>query len=78
MLELVDRLESEVRSRFAVDTVRFRIRRSGAELEIDPDFLAATTPGMLAELESEARRISGRPVSVVPYARGSAFLREGA
>lgn len=78
LLALVDRLESEVRSRFAVDTVRFRIRREGAELEIDPGFLSAATGEVVAALAAEARRISGRPVAVVPYARGSAFLREGA
>ncbi len=78
LLALVDRLESEVRSRFAVRTVRFRIRREGAELEIDPGFLSAATGEVVAALEAEARRISGRPVAVVPYARGSAFLREEA
>ena len=75
MLALVDRVETHVRARFDIATVRCRIRPSGPELHIDPVFLEAASADTLENLRLETAKAAGRAIDIGPYVRGGAFLR---
>jgi len=72
----IDRVETRIRARYPVQTVRCRIRAAGPEIEIDAAFLDASAPDTLDALRAEAATLAGRPVTLAPYAMGSAFLRD--
>jgi uncharacterized protein len=75
-LIMIDRVETSLRARYDAATIRCRMRASGPQIEIDAAFLDAATPATLDALRAEAATIAGRPVTLSPYAMGSAFLRE--
>jgi uncharacterized protein len=75
-LVTIDRVETRIRARYPVATVRCRIRASGPELELDAAFLDAAPAATLDALRAEASGLAGRPVKLAPYAMGSAFLRD--
>jgi len=75
-LVTIDRVETRIRARYPVATVRCRVRADGPALELDAAFLDAATPATLDALRSEASAVAGRSVTLAPYAMGSAFLRD--
>jgi uncharacterized protein len=74
----VDRVETDLRLRFAPQTVRCRVRATGVVIEFDPDTLSALDPAVRAEIATRVaasfEHIETRSVVIEAYARGSAFL----
>jgi len=75
-LIMIDRVETRLRARYDAATIRCRMRAAGPEIEIDAAFLDAARPAALDALRAEASDLAGHPVTLAPYAMGSAFLRE--
>lgn len=77
-LKIIDRVETGIREKFSLATVRLRRRAAGFVLEIDAASHEAMAGSLHAALAVEASAIAGEPVTLAPYRRGSAFLRENA
>ncbi|WP_332814150.1 hypothetical protein [Ramlibacter sp.] len=81
LLGLVQRTEAGLRQLLNVGTVRCRYRARGIVLELDEAELAQLSPQQSADALAHARAVfSGSafegPVTIAPYRRGSAFLRD--
>ncbi len=78
VLIAVDRVETDLRLRFAPQTVRCRVRASGVVIEFDGDTLSgldtATRAAIAADVAASFEHIDARSVAIEAYARGSAFL----
>ena len=75
-LALVDRVERGLRALLPGADLRCRRRARGWEVEIAADALAGAEAGLVRALRAAIVRAAGRPMPLVPYRRGSAFLRE--
>jgi uncharacterized protein len=79
-LRTIDRVETLIRDRLKSQIVRCRLRSSGMVIELDDQTLTAMSETARTELirtiRADATLDPTIPVSLAPYVRGSAFLRE--
>jgi uncharacterized protein len=78
-LRMVDRVEQAVARRLSAQNIRCRVRADAIVLEIDQSMLKALDNGTLGQLRDDVVRVmvaagERRPLRILPYRRGSAFL----
>ena len=80
LLPVIDRVEALLRARLSARTVRCRIRRDGAVIELDQTTIDALDPSLKRTLADEVEALLAEqrpgPVTFEAYRRGSAFLRD--
>lgn len=76
MLRRIDLVESELRRRHGLHTLRCRRRVGGYVLEIDAERLDGLSAAQRQSLAAEASALAKEEVQLAAYRRGSAFLRD--
>lgn len=74
VLRMVNAVERQARDLLGPATLRCRVRAAGLSLEVDDAVLRGLPSTRRQELERLAEATAGRPVSLEPYRKGSAFL----